>query len=121
VLFESKANEYWESHFLFDKVSKPNKYTNFGVSGKRILIINAVVPILFAYGKKVGNEQLVDRAIGFLEELNSESNSIISHFKKNGIESKSAYTSQALIQLSSNYCKNKNCLNCAIGNKIIRS
>lgn len=120
-LFDTRANEYWENHFLFDKPSKQNKYTKLGISGKRILIINAVVPVMFAYGKKVGDDQIIEKSIRFLEELQSEDNTIISHFKSFGIESKNAFTSQSLIQLSAAYCKNKNCLNCAIGNKIIRS
>ena len=120
-LFDTRANEYWENHFLFDKPSKQNKYTNLGISGKRILIINAVVPVMFAYGKKIGDDQIIERSVRFLEELRSEDNTIISHFKSYGIDSKNAFTSQSLIQLSVAYCKNKNCLNCAIGNKIIRS
>jgi hypothetical protein len=120
-LLDAKSNEYWESHFLFDKASKPNRFTQLGISGKRILIINAIVPVLFAYGRETGNEELVNRAVQFLEQLESEKNTIVTHFEKNGVKVNNAYSSQALIQLSTLYCKNKNCLNCAIGNKIIRS
>ncbi|MBK7504472.1 MAG: hypothetical protein IPI52_05120 [Bacteroidetes bacterium] len=36
------------------------------------------------------------------------------------MENKNAADSQSIIQLVENYCSKKKCLNCAIGNKILR-
>lgn len=119
-LLETEASDYWSNHFLFDKPSKINKYTKLGVSGKRILLINTVIPFMFAYGKSIDNANLCDQALKLLEELPSEKNNIVDHFKLYDIESSNALSSQALIELSTNYCKNKNCLNCAIGNQLIK-
>lgn len=120
-LLETSASDYWKEHFLFDKPSKPNKYTRLGVSGKRTIIINTIVPFLFAYGKAMDKEAYCDRALQLLEELPAEKNTIVNHFTDNGIHADTALNSQALIELSTNFCKFKNCLNCAIGNQLIKN
>jgi hypothetical protein len=56
-----------------------------------------------------------------LEQLPSEENSIIKKWQKLGVESRSAFESQALIQLKNKYCEQKKCLNCQIGVKLVKS
>ena len=80
-----------------------------------LLIINTVVPFLYAYGKHKGNELLCQRASQFLEELKPENNYIVRLWKECGLEAAHAGDSQALIQLKKNYCDTKKCLYCRIG------
>ena len=49
-----------------------------------------------------------------------EVNKIIEKWKSYGFEVNSAFRSQALLQLTNAYCTPKRCLNCSIGNKVIR-
>ena len=49
-----------------------------------------------------------------------EHNSITNGFALLGIENKNAFDSQALIQLKNDYCNQKRCLECAVGNKLLR-
>jgi hypothetical protein len=79
------------------------------------------VPFLFAYGKQRQSEIHEERALAFLDRLSAEKNSIITHWNELGIVSGSAAQTQSLLQLKNEYCAKKNCLNCAIGNKIIGS
>jgi hypothetical protein len=83
------------------------------------LIINAIVPIKFLYGKHMLNETYCEQALNWLEEIEPENNSIVKFWKTSGIKTKHALHSQALIQLNYNYCAQKKCLNCAIGNHIL--
>jgi hypothetical protein len=55
-----------------------------------------------------------------LEQISEENNSITNGFKILGIENKNAFDSQALIQLKNDYCNQKRCLECAVGNKLLR-
>ena len=55
-----------------------------------------------------------------LEELNSEENHIITMFKEVGFEVENAKKSQVLIHLKKYYCDEKKCLNCAIGNEVLK-
>lgn len=80
-----------------------------------LLIINTVIPFLYAYGKHKSNDALCLRATKLLEELKPENNYIIRMWKECGLEASHAGDSQALIQLKKNYCDLKKCLYCRIG------
>jgi len=117
-LFVVKPSEYWDTHYLFNKTSIL-KSKSLGKSAVEIILINTVIPFLFVYGKAKGQYQYQERALDLLENIKAEKNSIISNWDKLGIKSTSAFDTQALIQLKNNYCNQKKCLNCQIGNTII--
>ena len=67
------------------------------------------------------NEQVYkDKAIQWLEELSPEKNMITKGFENLDFSNKSAFDSQALIQLKNEYCNNRLCLHCAIGNALLK-
>lgn len=84
------------------------------------LIINALAPIKFLYGKHSINESLCEEALSWLEELQAEKNAIVSFWRSKNIKPTQAIHSQALVELTNNYCKKKKCLSCAIGNHILQ-
>jgi len=117
-LFEVSASMYWDDHFIFGKESR--RFTkNAGKQAADIFLINAVIPLIFVYGKSRDCHDISERALCFLEEITPEENLIISEWRKAGVIAESAFYSQALIQLRNEYCKKRKCLNCRIGNKII--
>ena len=61
------------------------------------------------------------KAISWLEELQAEKNTITKGFNQLKIDSKTAYDSQALIELKTQYCDERHCLQCAVGNAILNS
>lgn len=114
-----EVNNYWLTHSSFDKEAKQGNI-NIGNSTKEILIINAVAPVLFAYGKYKADEAFCDKAIALLEALKPEKNSILSGWQQLGVNAENAFQSQALLQVSNEYCNKFGCLSCAWGNKILR-
>ena len=117
-VFEVSASEYWNDHYVFGKKSK-NVSKSTGSQATDILLINAVLPALFIYGKRRDNSEICERAITFMENIQAEANTIIEEWKSAGIEAESAFYSQALIQLRNSYCKKRRCLECRIGSKLI--
>jgi len=117
-LFEVTASGYWDDHFVFGKKSR-NFSKCTGSQATDIFLINAVIPIIFVYGQSRDCQDISERALSFLEEINAEENTIISEWKAAGIIAESAFYSQALIQLRNEYCKKRKCLDCRIGSKII--
>ncbi len=113
------ANDYWHYHYTFDEAAayKPKK---LGLQMIDNIIINTIIPVLFAYGIYANEQVWKDKAVVWLSELLSEQNSIITSWKTFGISSKTALDSQALIELKKNYCNEKLCLNCAVGNKLLK-
>lgn len=120
-LFEVEANHYWKSHYRFDVPASKNTFKKLGEESIHILLINSVIPLLFNYGKKIGDEALSERAMLFLQGLPSEKNSITKKWNELGIGAQSAYDSQALIELKNNQCSNKKCLTCTIGSSILKT
>lgn len=118
LLFHVNASEYWQTHYVFGEESlRKSKY--IGDGSLDVMIINAVVPLIFSYGKRIGDESYTDRAIGFLESIKPESNSIVKQFAGYGLESRNAYDTQAIIQMKREYCEKRKCLYCRIGYKVL--
>ncbi|MGV9011241.1 MAG: DUF2851 family protein, partial [Flavobacteriales bacterium] len=82
------------------------------------LVLNAIVPFLFAMGRVRGDGTLVDRALRLLESIPAEKNSITAGFEKLGVVATHAGRGQALIELKTRYCQERRCLNCAIGSHL---
>ena len=93
---------------------------NLSAASLDLIVINTVVPILFAYGKTMGKEVLQERPFAFLEELKAEDNNITRTWKDCGLEVDCAGDSQALIQLKKEYCDKKKCLHCRIGYEYLK-
>ena len=89
----------------------------YDVKGNKLnlLMINTVVPMLFAYGRHTGKQALCDRAFDLLESLPAEDNTIVRMWSQCGFDVKTAGDSQALIQLKREYCDRRDCLRCRIG------
>ena len=84
------------------------------------IVINTVVPVLFAYGQYHGEDSFKDKALRWLESVTAEKNAITKGFDQLGVKSRSAYDSQALIELKNEYCNHKKCLRCAVGNDLLK-
>ncbi len=117
--FEVSANDYWHYHYSFDKPS-PFKKKNPGTTMINNIIINSIAPVLFTFGHYHDEQQYKNKALIWLEEVKAENNSITKGFEKLGIENINARDSQALIELKNEYCKQKRCLDCAVGNAILK-
>lgn len=117
-IFDLKPSEYWQTHYTFASEST-KKSKSLGQQSKNILYINTVIPFLFCYGSQKGNQEMKDKALELLEAIPEERNSIITGWKSLGLTVKTAYDSQALLQLKKNYCDDKKCLRCRIGHKVL--
>ena len=117
--FEITANDYWHYHYQLDELSGFKKKT-IGDSMTDNIIINSVAPLLFAYGTYHKDNRFKEKALDCLEHVKPERNSITDGFKALQVENKNARDSQALIELRNEFCEKKRCLDCAIGNAILK-
>jgi len=118
TIFEVTASDYWNNHFVFGKKSKSVPKST-GAQATDIFLINAVIPVIFVYGRNRDHKDICERALDFLDQLKAEQNIIIGEWETAGIRAESAFYSQALIQLRNEYCKKRRCLDCRIGSKLI--
>jgi hypothetical protein len=113
------ANDYWHYHY---RLGEPGDYKP-KVVGRQMaenIMINTIIPVLFAYGVYTKDQQYKDKAIDWLGQLAPEANNITKQWKALGVGNGNALHSQGLIELKKNYCDVKRCLDCAVGNKILK-
>ncbi|MFZ4455206.1 MAG: DUF2851 family protein [Bacteroidales bacterium] len=118
AMMNIEPSAYWQTHYDFTSESN-SKTKRIGKTALQVAFINAVVPMMFAYGRATGNEELCEQAVALLETLPSEENSIVREWRGVGVEVASAFDSQAIIQLQRDYCDKKKCLYCRIGHRIL--
>lgn len=116
--FEVTANDYWHYHYHFDETS-PFKKKKLGSDMIDNIVINTIVPVLFAYGTYLNEEKYKQKALRWLGDTAAESNAITKGFAELSISNNAAFDSQALIELKNEYCDKKRCLDCAVGNAIL--
>ncbi|GGA83733.1 DUF2851 family protein [Puia dinghuensis] len=83
-----------------------------GVERQKGMVINAFIPVLFAYGQR-------EKALGWLREVKAESNAILRGWGGLGVAAKDAAGSQGLLELKKEYCNARRCLDCAIGRALL--
>ena len=120
ALFEVEVSDYWHTHYIFDTPSVFSE-KSFGKEAIDLLLINVVAPFLFFYGKMRKEEAMKDCALELLDNLKPEKNVITEGYQKLGLDIKNASRSQSLIQLKTEYCDKKQCVNCAIGVAILKN
>jgi hypothetical protein len=113
------ANDYWHYHY---RLGEPTDYKP-KILGRQMaenIMINTIIPVLFAYGVYIKDQQYKDKAIDWLMQLAPEANNITKQWKSLGVGNNNALHSQGLIELKKNYCDVRKCLDCAVGNKILK-
>jgi hypothetical protein len=120
VLFDVTANDYWHYHYRLDELSVFRK-KKLGSAMVDNIIINTLAPVLFAFGHYHQEQKYMNRALQWLEQTDGERNSVIDGFIQLDIENKSSYDSQGLIELKTQYCDKKRCLDCGVGNFLLKN
>ena len=120
LLFDITANDYWHYHY---KLGEKTDYAPKHLGSQMVdnILINTIVPVLFAYGWYNKEESYKTKAIQWLQQISAEKNTIIKYWQTAEIVIQSAFDSQALLHLDKNYCKQLKCLECAVGNKILKT
>lgn len=93
---------------------------NLGKQSIQHLILNTLPPLLALYARRTDDYSYMEKAFEVLSQLKAEDNKITRKYTALGEKPKSAYESQAFLQLYSSYCQPKRCLNCKIGLAIMK-
>ncbi len=117
-LFDIEASEFWITHYSFQSPSKPLS-KKVSAAFINLLIINAIVPIKYAYAKFQGKIDTFN-VLDIITSIPKEQNSTIKEFGKLIRFKNNAMNSQTLIQLKNEYCDKRKCLHCAIGSAILK-
>lgn len=116
---QQRPSGYWQSRYRFGP-SAERVSSSIGETSAVNIIINTVVPLLAAYAHHRGQPAYIDRAIALLEQLPAEQNHLTQQWNDLGLGIRTAFDSQASIELYNEYCTQKKCLNCQVGAGLVR-
>ena len=120
-LFSCETLPYWVNHYTPASSKQRTVAKRIGRTKTDLLAINLVAQMQYAYGDYIDNDKLRNKAISLLEDLPAENNSIIAQWKSYGPLAQTAFDSQALLQLSFEYCRHQRCEECPVGRQILSS
>lgn len=118
-ILNSHCTPYWEMHNHFGMVSAKNMKC-LSTNRKCMLMMNVVVPFLFAYGRERNEEIFCDLAFDIMEQMKPYTTPESDGFKKYGCNPKDAGETLALTQLQRHYCDHQECLRCRFGYEYIK-
>ncbi len=118
AMFVVGLSNYWQTHYRFG-AEVERRPRRMGEQMVRTILINAVAPALFAYGRLRQDERYRERAIDLLDQLPAEQNTVTRNWRKLGWEARNAGESQALIELRNGYCTPSRCTSCSVGCAIL--
>lgn len=115
--FQVEADGYWVDHYRIGRRASPSR-KRLARSAAEGLVINCVVPYLYAMGQIRGQHSMQDRALHLLRSLPAEVNGILQGWAEVGVRAESAAQGQALLELKKSHCSLRRCLFCAIGTEV---
>lgn len=117
-LLSAEASTFWNEHYTL-RDSSTSHSAQIGESALQHLLINAVLPTLYAYGQHLRQHKTMDKALEWLSQLPPENNKYTRVYVTLGLPNRHAGHSQAILGLKAEYCERKKCLQCPVGMRII--
>jgi hypothetical protein len=118
-LFTIETNDFWKHHYTFQTTASTT-VTALGVSRKREIIINAVLPICLLYARIFKDKTVHEGVFDLYRYLPASENNFILRLMerqvlKGRLPVKSVDRQQALIHLYAYYCAEGRCTDCELG------
>ncbi|MFD2033158.1 DUF2851 family protein [Belliella marina] len=119
-VFDIQVPDYWQHHYQIDKMSGKRLSRSLSTQTVSLLMINFVVPLWFAYGKYIQDSSWQEKCFDLLQEISAEENFIIRKFRDCNWKANNAFDSQGMIGQFHNYCNLKKCLDCKVGQNLLK-
>jgi hypothetical protein len=118
------GDDYWVSHFDFNKQCRGLSKWLIGQSRAADIVINILLPFVYAWGKDDGQIEIAEKAFALFRSYPPvETNTVERHMRTQfGLKSSqvnSAQRQQGLLHIYKKWCTQGKCRECAIVNIII--
>lgn len=114
-----EISTYWQTRYRLGGAQQNKAQKQLSKGFIDLLLINAIVPYLYAIGLLEGKMEYRDKAIALLKELPPEKNRMMRQWTKLNQPIESAFHSQAYLALIKQGCNQKKCLLCNIGKEVL--
>ncbi len=120
TLLKTEVSEYWRHHYMLCTEATRIEGGALQSGSLDLLVLNAAIPVLYAYGRYRKSRKLMEKALDWLHRLDAEDNKHTRLWRKMGLEVRNAAESQAVVQLMTQYCRRGDCLRCQLGYQYIK-
>jgi len=117
-IFCPSLSAYWQKHYRFGV--QTNASIKPGDQSFQQIMLNGVIPLLFAYGHYIKDENISDKALHWLQNVKPEINHITKKWKQIGWVAENAFDTQGLLELKKYWCDKKACLDCTVGHYLLK-
>jgi hypothetical protein len=118
--FDVPVSTYWKTHYDFGR-ERTGEPPGFGQESINLFRINVGLPYVACHEARHGRDDAHVRWMERLESLPPENNRITRLWTGYGYQVPNAFYSQAFLHLYNAYCRHRRCLNCRIGQALIRN
>ena len=119
-LLATHVSDYWRTHYTFGRETTRVGDRQLSAASVDSLLINAISPLLFCYGRYKDCESTAEKGLALLEQLKAEDNRFVRDWQAAGVRCQNAADTQALLQLTTAYCLRRDCIRCRLGYEYIR-
>lgn len=120
LAIEIKASPYWEQHVRFGEQKEKHVVRRLGQLQKENLILNELAPLAYLYLHQHGRKDVWPLIKEKLAGLKPENNRITRKWQAQGFPNSEVLHSQGIVKLAKDYCMQKRCLECEIGQRIVK-
>lgn len=113
----AKASGYWTKYYDFGRRQYGENQYLIGENRADDIIINVILPSVFAYAQRMKDENLQNSVISVYSSYKKLQDNKITRYMEDRISAKgvkSALRQQGLIHLYKSYCDSNNCKNCPL-------
>ncbi|NOT37800.1 MAG: DUF2851 family protein [Saprospiraceae bacterium] len=118
--FSNSVSEYWQTHYRFSQSKNKPINGRIGRDTLNVIIINALVPLLYLYGKLNFQDSICQKSIQWLEEISPEKNKITKIYTQLGVMVDNSRLSQGCLEQYYKKCTLKKCTECKIGHTLLK-
>lgn len=119
-LFGVDVSSYWQYHYHLGKEMPKKQRRSLSNDTINLLAINFLVPLWYMYGQSTDDLVWQEKCFDLLQDIPAEKNRIIQKFGFHHWTANNAFDTQGMIGLHNNYCIQKRCLQCKIGQNLLR-
>ena len=114
--------DYWQRHYHWGSETDAQLGT-IGRATIESIAINVVIPLQYylTQERDLLGLSLASNSLMSAHDLPAERNSVVRRFVHEGLRPRSAYDTQALLQLYGSYCEPRRCWLCPVGRTLLQS
>lgn len=114
--------DYWQRHYHWGSETDAQLGT-IGRATIESIAINVVIPLQYylTQERDLLGLSLASNSLMSAHDLPAERNSVVRRFVHEGLRPRSAYETQALLQLYGSYCEPRRCWLCPVGRTLLQS